>query len=83
MTVHRLPPRYRLIERSYIRYDESGEHAHCHGPHDTSTAHNSLSYGPGASYDPDCSWCWLNAPHTVDAHNESLRQAAPVLQRMP
>lgn len=27
---------------------------------------------PHHGYDPDCGWCWLGAPHTVDAHNARI-----------
>lgn len=36
--------------------------------------------GPGdvsegfLGYDPDCGWCWLGAPHSVEAHDTRTRE---------
>lgn len=44
--------------------DGRGAYVHLASADDTSAAHRTYPIG----YDSDCAWCWLNAPHTDDAH---------------
>lgn len=71
---------YRMVERSWIREERytsksdgfsALESNFCTGKDDVSPPH-SLSVGKG--YNPDCSLCWLNISHTVDAHNQGLNK---------
>ncbi|WP_280454800.1 hypothetical protein [Nocardia brasiliensis] len=45
------------------------EHRHTAGRTDISDQHSS-----GSGYDSKCGWCYLNAPHTHDAHTTSVAE---------
>lgn len=57
-------PRFRRLEGlAWVRY-EGGGHVHVVSGSDLSPEHRQY---PGG-YDSECSWCWLNAPHSEAAH---------------
>ena len=46
------------------------------GPRDDSPAHNMMTYGAGAGYEPECSMCWLGHGHSEAIHAERMAEAA-------
>jgi len=61
----------KISSRGLIRYQSNkpSNTIHCANAHDVSPVHL------GDKYNPNCGWCWINAPHTVEAHNVKLAQA--------
>jgi hypothetical protein len=44
--------------------------------HAVSLTDTSSEWPVGTGYDSACGWCWLNAPHTADAHSVATRPGA-------
>lgn len=67
--------RYERVERGYVRIERytphrplvpvGVEHRHCTGPEDVSIAQSDTD-------STRCGWCYLAAPHTRDAHAQSV-----------
>ena len=56
-----------MLDRSYY----SNVRGHLAARDDRSEYYRGATYGPDAltqPYESDCGWCYLNAPHTRDAH---------------
>jgi len=60
----------KISSSGIIRYraDIPDDTIHCASLHDVSPLHL------GDKYNPNCGWCWINAPHTEEAHNAKLAQ---------
>lgn len=70
MSSQPIPANHRRVDRGYVRdmpamFDDEGPWAmHLAGPYDTSPCHSTYPSG----YSTACSWCYLGAPHSEQAH---------------